>query len=136
MNKTRFKSACFLLGGLLMVVGAGLFSFMVAQSVACWLFMAGALLFGGMQLWEECPVDTFTARRLKRIMGIADLLFIAAGVLMVDTQYRFLAPLFNSQIDYVQTLYNKWVVVLLIAAVIETYTIHRLSSEAKKGGGS
>lgn len=128
----RAVALLFLTGGLLMVVGAGLFSFLILQEVACWIFLAGAIMFGGVQIWQDAPIDTVTVRRLKRIMNLADLLFIAAGILMVDTHYMFLRPLFDSQIDYVVTLYNKWVLLLLIGAVIEIYTMHRISSETKK----
>lgn len=128
----RIVNALFLVGGLLMVVGAGLFSFLIMQGASCWIFLLGAIMFGGVQIWQDAPIDTVTVRRLKRIMNLADLLFIAAGILMVDTHYRFLRTLFDSQIDYVTTLYNKWVLLLLIGALIEIYTMHRISSETKK----
>jgi len=130
----RTVALLFMVGGALMVVGAGLFSFLIAQDVACWLFLAGAIMFGGVQIWQDAPADTVTVRRLKRIMNLADLLFIAAGLLMVDTRYMFMRGLFGSQIDYIFTLYNKWVLLLLIAAVLEIYTMHRIGSETKKNG--
>ncbi len=33
---------------------------------------------------------------------------------------------------YIEYVYNKWVVLLLIAAILEVYTTHRLDSELKK----
>lgn len=128
----RIVNALFIVGGLLMVAGAGLFSFLIMQEVSCWMFLVGAIMFGGVQIWQDAPLDTVTVRRLKRIMNLADLLFIAAGILMVDTHYMFLRGLFDSQINYVTTLYNKWVLLLLIGALIEIYTMHRISSETKK----
>lgn len=54
---------------------------------------------------------------------------------MVDADRHFLLPLFTGKagyINYITYIYNKWVVVLLIAAVLEVYTTHRLSSELAK----
>ena len=44
------QSALFLIGGVLMVIGAGCFVFMFAQPIVCWIFLAGALLFAAMQV--------------------------------------------------------------------------------------
>ena len=33
---------------------------------------------------------------------------------------------------YLTYVYNKWVVFLLIAAILELYTAHRISNELKK----
>ena len=64
-------------------------------------------------------------------------LFVLAGILMVDHVHQFLLPLFNDAkgagyITYLTYVYNKWVVVLLIAAILEVYTTHRLASELNK----
>ena len=69
-------------------------------------------------------------------MNIADLLFILSGILMVDTAYNFLLPLFRSAgsagyYNYIEYVYNKWVILLLIAGVLEVYSTHRMSSEMR-----
>ena len=51
---------------------------------------------------------------------------------MVDTTYQFLASLFNNYLDYFNYIYNKWVLLLLIAAILELYSSHRISTELKK----
>ena len=43
LNKTQ--SALFLIGGVLMVIGAGCFAFLYEQQVVCWIYLVGALLF-------------------------------------------------------------------------------------------
>lgn len=131
-SNERLMAWLFLAGGALMVAGAGLFSFLVAQGAACIVFLAGAILFGVTQMRQPRPADTITVKRLKRIMTVADLLFIAAGILMADTHYMFLRRLLATQEAYLSTVYNKWVVVLLVAAVLEIYTMHRMNSELKK----
>lgn len=116
-----------MLGGLLMVVGAGCYVFMFAQPVVCWVFLLGTILFAAMQCMQSYEGTDMTVRRLKRIMTLADLFFVLAGLLMVDTTYQFLRDAFNNVIDYYQMVYNKWVVLLLIAVALEVYTTHRIS---------
>ena len=128
----RFQSILFAIGGMLMVIGAGCFAFMWQQQVVCWLFLAGATMFTLMQSMQTYEGSNFVIRRLKRIQAVANIFFMLAGILMVDTAYMFFRPLFNSSIAYIDFLYNKWVVLLLIAAFLEIYTMHRIDSEMKK----
>ncbi len=133
MSKT--ETVLFLVGGLLMVVGAGCFAFMWQRSIACWVFMVGAVLFTVMQAMQTYSGQSLVIRRLKRIQALAGIFFIIAAILMVDADRHFLLPLFTGKagyINYITYIYNKWVVVLLIAAVLEVYTTHRLSSELAK----
>ena len=120
----KFQSILFAIGGTLMVIGAGCF--------ACWLFLAGASMFTLMQSMQTYEGSNFVIRRLKRIQAVANIFFMLAGILMVDTAYMFFRPLFNSSIAYIDFLYNKWVVLLLIAAFLEIHSMHRIDSEMKK----
>lgn len=129
---TKSQAVLFLLGGVLMVLGVGSFVFMWHQEVACWVFLAGAVLFSVLQAMQVYEGQSFVIRRLKRLMGLAQLAFVLSGILMVDTVNFFLRPLFSNQLVYIQYVYNKWVVLLLIAAILEVYTSHRISSELKK----
>jgi len=128
----RFQSILFAIGGMLMVIGAGCFAFMWQQQVVCWLFLTGASMFTLMQSMQTYEGSNFVIRRLKRIQAVANIFFMLAGILMVDTAYMFFRPLFNSSIAYIDFLYNKWVVLLLIAAFLEIYSMHRIDSEMKK----
>lgn len=70
-------------------------------------------------------------------MSFGHIFFIAAALLMLENAFQFLLPEFmESGIEgynvYVHYIYNNWVVALLVAAVIELYTTHRISSELKK----
>ena len=85
-----------------------------------------------MQSMQTYEGTDFVVRRLKRIQAVANIFFMLAGILMVDTAYMFFRPLFDSSIAYVDYLYNKWVVLLLIAALLEIYTMHRIDHEMKK----
>ena len=41
----KLESIIYLLGGIIMVIGAGLYAFLLIQPIACWLMLAGLLLF-------------------------------------------------------------------------------------------
>lgn len=125
------------MGGLLMVIGAGCYSFLVGRQIMCWVFLVGACLFAVIQMAQTYEGDSIVIKRLKRIQCMAGIFFILSGMLMVDSAYQVLLPLFNGSTSsgyftYIEYVYNKWVVLLLIAAVLEIYTTHRLDSELKK----
>ena len=128
---SKVQNIVFLVGGLLMVVGAGLSVLLgVGESplrqAAPYVYSVGALGFASVQILQRYDGDNFTVRRLRRIMLLSDVLFLVAAVLMFAGQGN---PLGLSQIVYVQYVYQKWVVVLLIAAVLQLYTTHRIGSE-------
>ena len=128
----KLQSLIFLTGGAMMVVGAGCFALMWQQKIACWIYLVGALMFGVMQMMQEYQGYNFIVKRLKRIMSLADIFFILSGFLMVDMVYRFLQSAFDNYLTYYNTIYNKWVVLLLIAAILEMYTMHRIEHELSK----
>ncbi len=114
LNKTQ--SALFLIGGVLMVIGAGCFAFLYEQQVVCWIYLVGALLFATMQALQTYEGTDPTVKRLKRIMTLADFFFVLSGLLMVDNAYMCLRDAFTDCITYLQLIYNKWVLLLLVAA--------------------
>jgi hypothetical protein len=128
----KIQSIIFLVGGMLMVVGAGCFALMWKQQVVCWIYLAGALMFVTMQILQSYEGSDITIRRLKRIQNIANILFLLAGILMADNVFGFFRPLFSNVVDYINYLFNKWVVVLLVAAILEVYTVHRIDHELSK----
>lgn len=127
-----------MIGGALMVIGACCYCFMLQHNVVCWIFLAGAVLFSVMQCMQTYEGRDLTIRRLKKIMNMADILFVISGILMVDSTYGFLLPLFHDYsgnagyYTYISYVYNKWVILMLIAAVLEVYTTHRISHELGK----
>lgn len=129
---SKLQSIVFLLGGALMVVGVGSFVLLFYQSVSCWVFLAGAILFATVQLMQTFEGDNITIKRLKRIQDLGDILFIIAGIILVDTVYGFFRDFFSNYENYVTYLYNKWVVVLFLATLLELYTVHRIDYELSK----
>lgn len=129
---SRTQNIIFLVGGVLMVVGAGCFAFMWQQEVMCWIYLAGAVMFATMQMMQTYEGNNITVRRLKKIMTTADIFFVLSGILMVDNAYRFMQQVFTNYVAYFQYVFNKWVLLLLVTAVLEIYTMHRISAELSK----
>ena len=117
----------FLVGAVLMVVGAG--ASLLGWSVAPYLFAVGALGFTSMQMLQRYEGQSFVIRRLRRIMLLSDVLFLVSAVLMFASQGNVFRL---DYITYLQYVYNKWVVTLLIAAVLQLYTTHRIANELEK----
>jgi hypothetical protein len=129
---SKIQSILFVLGGVLMVIGVGCFVLMFLQRIVCWVFLVGAVSFATMQMMQSYEGNNITIRRLKNIMNIADMVFVFAGILMVDNVYGFIRPAFSNVESYITYICNKWVILLLIAAVLEMYTMHRIDWEMKK----
>ncbi len=134
LSKVQF--VFFTIGGILMVIGAGCmaFGFMIPKlvGITAWLFLLGTVLFSVIQATQVYEGKDLTIRRLKNIQYFADLCFVLSGISMVDTVHGLFAGLFSDRITYITYVYNKWVIFLFIAAVLEVYTVHRISHELKK----
>ena len=123
----NWQNAIFLIGALLMVVGAG--ANLLQWSAAPYVFALGALGFASMQMLQRYEGSNFVIRRLRRIMLLSDVLFLVSAVLMFASQENVFGL---SHITYLQYVYNKWVVTLLIAAILQLYTTHRIGNELEK----
>ncbi len=145
---TKTQTYVFLFGGLMMVIGA--VTNLVAdipvvvtpenadfwhKAGAC-IFLLGAICFASMQLMQKYEGEDITLRRLRKIQAIGDIAFILAGLFLMEKHFRFLFPYFSGSIEqlniYAQYINNNWVVFLLIAAVLEVYTTHRIANLIKK----
>lgn len=131
----RTQSVMMLIGACLMVVGAALYVF-GEQTVAPCIFTPGTLMFAAMQYMQKYTGTDVTMRRLRRIMLTGAAFFIISALLMVENAYHVVFPLFaktiNGYTSYVKYIHNNWVVTLLVAAVLQLYSTHRISSELQK----
>ncbi len=125
LNKA--ENIIFLLGAVLMVVGSGARVFALPWSP--YVFAMGAIAFVLMQLKQKYEGDNFTIRRLRHITVVSDFFFLLAALLMfADLDNLFGLPL----LFYVQYVHNNWVVALLVAAVLQLYSTHRIGRELEK----
>ena len=123
----KLQTAIFLFGGILMAVGAG--TTLLGWGSAPYIFAIGALGFSSMQMQQRYEGQNFTIRRLRRMMLLSDVLFLVAALFMFASKGNFLGL---SYITYIEYVYNKWVIVLLIAALLQLYSMHRIGSELEK----
>ena len=125
-----------LIGAIMMVVGVGCIVFGIMPKATSIIFCVGAISFALMQMTQTYEGNNITLRRLRHIMVLADIAFIISGLLMLENVYKFFFPLFATSIEgyntYVHVVYNNWVVALLIGAVLEIYTTHRIAYVIKK----
>lgn len=121
------ETVIMLVGGLLMVVGSGASLFL--QSWAPYVFAPGVLMFVAIQMRQTYYGDNFVIRRLRRMMLLSDALFLIAALLMFANQGNFFGLKYLSYIKYV---HNNWIVVLLVAAILQLYTSHRIANEMEK----
>ena len=124
----KWQSAVFLAGALLMVAGAA--ATVVRWQGAPWVFAPGAVAFASMQMLQSYDGRNFVVRRLRRIMLFSDFLFLLSAVLMFITQMPWLGGL--DWLTYVNYVHNNWVVTLMLAAILQLYTTHRISQELEK----
>ena len=107
---SKVQSLVFVIGALLMVVGAG--TSLLEWGSSPYIYSIGAIAFVSMQLQQRYEGPNFVIRRLRRIMIMSDICFLLAAVLM----FANMGNVFGlSQITYVEYVYNKWVIVLLVA---------------------
>ena len=123
----KYQNAVFMLGALLMVIGAG--TSLLAWGGSPYVYAVGAICFASMQMLQRYEGSNFTIRRLRRIMLMSDFLFLLSAVLMFANQGNFLGL---SQITYIEYVYNKWVITLLVAAILQLYSTHRIGHELEK----
>ena len=103
---------------------------------APWTFALGVMAFVSMQLLQRYEGGDFTVARLRRMLIISDICLVVAALLMIENVYHFVMPYvahdLKSMITYLQVVRNNWVVLVLVAAILQLYATMRLSSELKK----
>lgn len=133
---SKTQSIILAFGATLMVAGTGSVVFDFMPQVAAVVFAIGAVMFVAMQVQNVYTGTNIVIKRLRRIMLFADACFIIAALLLLENAFRFVFPLFQGSVEgynnYVRYINNNWVVALLIAAILEMYTTHRIESEIKK----
>ena len=126
---SRIEAILLLVGGLFMVIGSG--AYVLMQVWAGYVFGVGALLFAAMQMRQSYHGNNFMVRRLRRMLLLSDGLFLVSALLMLANQSNFLGL---DMMTYIKYVHNNWVVVLLVAAILQLYASHRIANELEKEG--
>lgn len=123
----KWQTAISFIGALLMVAGAVLS--ILRWSYFSYVYAVGAIAYVAMQMLQRYEGRNFTIRRLRRIMLLSDVLLLFVAVLMFASQGNALGLDWIYYLSYVR---NNWVVVLLIAAILQLYTSYRIGAELEK----
>ena len=123
----KIENTRLLFGAVMMVIGSGANIF--AQPWAPYVFGMGTVGYVLMQLKQKYEGSNVAIKRLRRMVIISDVCLLLAAVMMfanMDNLFRLDA------VTYIKYVHNNWVVVLLVAAMLQLYTSHRISKEILK----
>ena len=123
----KIENTILLFGAVMMVIGSGANIF--AQPWAPYVFGMGTVGYVLMQLKQKYEGSNVAIKRLRRMVIISDVCLLLAAVMMfanMDNLFRLEA------VTYIKYVHNNWVVVLLVAAMLQLYTSHRISKEILK----
>ena len=123
----KIENTILLFGAVMMVIGSGANIF--AQPWAPYVFGMGTVGYVLMQLKQKYEGSNVALKRLRRMVIISDVCLLLAAVMMfanMDNLFRLDA------VTYIKYVHNNWVVVLLVAAMLQLYTSHRISKEILK----
>ena len=123
----KIENTILLFGAVMMVIGSGANIF--TQPWAPYVFGMGTVGYVLMQLKQKYEGSNVAIKRLRRMVIISDVCLLLAAVMMfanMDNLFRLDA------VTYIKYVHNNWVVVLLVAAMLQLYTSHRISKEILK----
>lgn len=123
----KIENTILLFGAVMMVIGSGANIF--AQPWAPYVFGMGTVGYVLMQLKQKYEGSNVAIKRLRRMVIISDVCLLLAALMMfanMDNLFRLDA------VTYIKYVHNNWVVVLLVAAMLQLYTSHRISKEILK----
>ena len=120
----NIENMILLIGAVMMVVGSGANLFM--QTWAPWVFAMGVIAFVLMQLKQRYEGSNIVVRRLRRMVIMSDMLLLLSALLMFANMGNLCGL---DALTYIKYVHNNWVVVLLVAAMLQLYTSHRISKE-------
>lgn len=130
---SKSRNTVQMLGGLLMVAGAVSYILFFCQEVAAWCYLVGAVVYTVVQALQTEDDGGIVLHRLHQLQRLSGLLLVLSGLLMVDDVYLWLLPLFSNYFTFVTYLFNKWVLLMLIGALLQLYTTLRIASLKNKG---
>jgi len=109
---SRIWSAVFVIGAVLLLVGAAVF--VTGWQFAPYVYVVGATMVALSQLNAPFESDSIVARRLHRQQIFGAICLVVAGVLMFFTHH------------------NEWIACMTVGAVFELYTSFRLPQVMSK----
>ncbi len=115
----RIQTIMLWLGGILVLIGAVLNP--IESKVAPYVYCVGALMFASMQMAERYDGSNFVIRRLRRQQVLGAVLLMLSGGAMFGNAF---------EVEYM--CHNEWLLIMLVAAMLELYTAFRIPTEIEK----
>ena len=110
----KLYSFIYMLGGIMLVVGAALY---ITKWVwAPYIYIAGSLMFGAMQMMDRYTGNNWIIRRLRRQQIVGAIALMLTGVLMLVCKH------------------NEWILCMLVGCLMLLYTAFRIPQEMEKEG--
>ncbi len=110
----KLYSFIYMLGGIMLVVGAALY---ITKWVwAPYIYIAGSLMFGAMQMMDRYTGNNWIIRRLRRQQIVGAIALMLTGVLMLVCKH------------------NEWILCMLVGCLMQLYTAFRIPQEMEKEG--
>ena len=105
----KLYSFIYMLGGIMLVVGAALY---ITKWVwAPYIYIAGSLMFGAMQMMDRYTGNNWIIRRLRRQQIVGAIALMLTGVLMLVCKH------------------NEWILCMLVGCLMQLYTAFRIPQE-------
>ena len=108
----KIQLAIYILGGILLVVGAALY--ITKWAWVPYMYIAGSFMFGAMQMLDRYTGKNLVLRRLRRQQLLGAIALMLAGVLMLVCEH------------------NEWILSLFVGCLVELYTAFRIPQEYEK----
>lgn len=118
-HRPTLKQTLYYIGGVCIVLGALLPAF--APSIAPYVFGIGAFIFAPIQMLDRYEGSNLDIRRLRRQQVLGAFLLVVSAMLLFCRTYG-IAPFRG----------NEWMIALLIATVLEAYSVFRIDHIEKK----
>ena len=110
----KLYSFIYMLGGIMLVVGAALY---ITRWVwAPYIYIADSLMFGAMQMMDRYTGTNWIVRRLRRQQIVGAIALMLTGVLMLVCKH------------------NEWILCMLVGCLMQLYTAFRIPQEMEKEG--
>lgn len=110
--KKKLYNLIYMVGGVLLVVGAALY--ITKWAGAPYIYLAGSFMFGAMQMLDRYTGTNWMLRRLRRLQVAGAIVLMGAGVAMLACKH------------------NEWIMGLLVGCILELYTAFRIPQEYEK----
>lgn len=110
--KKKIYNSIYMIGGILLVVGAALY--ITQWALAPYLYLVGSFMFGAMQMADRYTGKNWMLRRLRRQQILGAIVLMITGIAMLVCKH------------------NEWIVTLLVGCILELYTAFRIPQEYEK----